>query len=101
MLDHRPSNGQLRTIEALAKHTLPSSNEESLAAVILGKIPTLGLKKHITELPVEFCELLISVWAKCFDEKYVWAMLLSVMRPMYCYTNALVSFILCFSSSTG
>lgn len=75
ILDHRPSNGHLRTIEALGKYSLPSSNDESLAAVILGKIPLLGLRKQITELPVEFCELLISMWAMCVEGKYVGIML--------------------------
>jgi hypothetical protein len=71
MLDHRPNKDHLRTIEALGAYALPSAPKESFEAIILGKLPVLGLKKPISDLPVEFCELLISLWAKCFDEKYV------------------------------
>jgi hypothetical protein len=72
MLDHRPHQYHLRTIEALGNHALPSTPEESFESIILGKIPELGLRKPATDLPIEFCELFISLWTKCFEEKYVW-----------------------------
>lgn len=72
MLDHRPSENHLRTIEALGNYALPSKPEESFESIILGQIPTLGFKRpSSTDLPIEFCELLISIWSKCLDEKYV------------------------------
>ena len=31
----------------------------------------LGFNKSAKDLPIDFCELLISMWAKCVEEKYV------------------------------
>lgn len=71
MLDHRPNGGQLRTLEELGKQSLPSRPEESFESKILGTLPTFGLKRFAADLPVEFCELLISMWSDCMEEKYV------------------------------
>lgn len=71
MLNHRINAHHLRTLEELGKHAFPSSPKESLQSLILGEIPALGLKKQSKGLSVEFCELLISLWAKCMEEKYV------------------------------
>ncbi|RFU30308.1 hypothetical protein B7463_g6024, partial [Scytalidium lignicola] len=81
MLDHRPRQDHLRTMEALSKYAFPSSQKESLASIIFGQLPTLGMKKSITELPIEFCELLVSLWAKCIEEKY--------LGPIYLLTDML------------
>ena len=69
MLDHRPKRDQLRTLEELGKHALPSAPKESFESIILGSLPSLGQKRPVSDLPNEFCELLISLWARCMDEK--------------------------------
>lgn len=97
MLDHRPRKDHIRTIEALGNYFLPSTPKESLASVILGRIPSLGLKKPTTELPIEFCHLLIFLWVKCFEEKYVCAQTLIKRifakyfqyQPMYLFIDML------------
>lgn len=71
MLDHRPKRDHLRTIEALDKYALPSAPNESFQSIIFGKLPTLGLKKPGSEFPIEFCELLISLWSESMKENYV------------------------------
>ncbi|CAG8973689.1 hypothetical protein HYALB_00006959 [Hymenoscyphus albidus] len=71
MLDHQIDFLHLRSIQELDKYSLPSASKESFQSVILGKIPMLGLKKSQKDLPVDFCELLISMWAKCMEEKYL------------------------------
>jgi hypothetical protein len=71
MLDHRVDPKHLRTIEELGKYKLPSNPTESFQSIILGKIPTLGYRKPTSDLPIEFCELIISLWSKCMAEKYV------------------------------
>lgn len=71
MLDHRPKRDHLRTIQEFGKHALPSDPNESFESIILGNLPTLGLKKPVSDLPIEFCELLISLWSKCVKEEYV------------------------------
>jgi hypothetical protein len=71
MLDHRRDSKHLRTLEELGKYYLPSRPIESLQSVIFGKIPGLGYKKPTKDLPIDFCELLISLWTTCMEEKYV------------------------------
>ncbi|KAK2624468.1 hypothetical protein QTJ16_006418 [Diplocarpon rosae] len=70
MLDHRVDGKKLRTFEELAKHAYPSAPHESFQGIILGKIPSLGFKKRSKDLEIDFCELLISIWTKCFEEEY-------------------------------
>lgn len=71
MLDHRIDANHLRTLEELGKHALPSLLKESFQSKILGKIPEMGMKKPSKDLPIDFCELLISMWQSCVEEKYV------------------------------
>ncbi|RDL29713.1 Uncharacterized protein BP5553_10693 [Venustampulla echinocandica] len=71
MLDHRLNPDHLRTVQELDKYALPSTPKESFQSVLLGKIPVLGLKKSQKALPIDFCELLISMWSSCMKEKYL------------------------------
>jgi hypothetical protein len=71
MLDHRYKSEQPRTMEELSKYAFPSAPNESFQSILLGKIPVLGFNKPAKDLPIDFCELLISMWAKCVEEKYV------------------------------
>ncbi len=71
MLDHQIDSDHLRTIEELGKYALPSSPGESFQATILGKMPTLGLGKFPRDLPIDFCELLISIWSTCIEKEFV------------------------------
>jgi hypothetical protein len=71
MLDHRVDANHLRTLEELGKHSLPSTPKESFQSIILGRIPELGVKKSSKDLPIDFCELLVSIWKNCLEEKYV------------------------------
>lgn len=81
MLDHRPSRDHLRTLEALGKHALPSSPNESFSSLILGEMPRIGAKKPISEVPSEFCLFLIQLWSKCMDERYY--------APIYLFVDIL------------
>lgn len=71
MLNHRPTRGHLQTFEAFASYFFPSSPTESFSSIILGKLPVLSTKKSHDEFPIEFCEVIISLWARCLQEKYV------------------------------
>ncbi|RDW69251.1 hypothetical protein BP6252_08271 [Coleophoma cylindrospora] len=75
MMDHRPNRGQPRTFEEFSKYALPSSPKESLSSIMFSKIPAMGMKRSSADLPVEFCELLLSIWSKCMAEKY--------LKPVY------------------
>ncbi|KAB8297960.1 hypothetical protein EYC80_001738 [Monilinia laxa] len=81
MLDHRPNRDHLRTLEALGKHALPSSPNESFSSLILGEMPRIGAKKPISEVPSEFCLFLIHLWSKCMDERHY--------APIYLFVDIL------------
>ncbi|ESZ95526.1 hypothetical protein SBOR_4079 [Sclerotinia borealis F-4128] len=81
MLDHRPNRDHLKTLEALSKHALTSSPNESLSSLILGEMPRIGAKKPISEVPSEFCLFLIHLWSKCIDEK--------CFSPIYLFVDIL------------
>ena len=89
MLDHRYKADQPRTMEELSKYAFPSAPRESFQSIILGKIPVLGFNKSAKDLPIDFCELLISMWAKCVEEKYVCmaSILLIFAKPSIVHTN--------------
>ena len=63
-------------MEELGKYALPSNANESFQSIIFGKIPALGLNKSSKDLPIDFCELLISMWSECIGSKYV-----SILSP--------------------
>ncbi|KAI9649565.1 hypothetical protein NHQ30_002145 [Ciborinia camelliae] len=81
MLDHRPNRDHLRTLEALGKHFLPSSPNETFSSLILGELPRIGSKKPIAEVPSEFCLFIIQLWSKCMDESYY--------TPIYLFVDIL------------
>ncbi|CZS89244.1 related to protein UVS-3 (presumed DNA repair and checkpoint control protein) [Rhynchosporium agropyri] len=70
MLDHRVNGNGVRTFEELGKHAHPSAPDESFQAIILGKIPSLGFKKTSKDLEVDFCQLLVTMWANCVEESH-------------------------------
>ncbi|KAM3081211.1 hypothetical protein ACMFMF_003125 [Clarireedia jacksonii] len=70
MLQHRPELGQPRTMEAFAKHFLPSNPAESFSSSILGELPRIGSKKPVSEVPAEFCLYIIQLWSKCLEDEY-------------------------------
>jgi len=78
MLDRRPNHDSMRTIQEFSKHALPSTPNESFESIILGKISSLGGKKVASDLPVDFCEVLIKLWTKCVEEEYVWLLYSSI-----------------------
>lgn len=73
VFDHRPHNDHLRTFEEFTKLAFPSAPKASFASIILEKLPTLNTKQIPSDFPIEFCELIISLWKKCLAEEYVGA----------------------------
>jgi hypothetical protein len=71
VFDHRPYKGHLRTFEEFTKLAFPSAPGISFASIILEKLPTLNAKQIPSDFPIEFCELIISLWSRCIAEKYV------------------------------
>jgi hypothetical protein len=70
-MDHRPYSGHLRTFEEFAKLAFPTSPDESLASIVLGRLSGISKKRSPSEFPIEFCELIISIWSRCLEERFV------------------------------
>jgi hypothetical protein len=75
VLDHSPAHGQPLTFDLFSRYAFPSDPGQSLAAIMLDKLPDLG--KSLDGSPddpfrllVDFSELLLVLWTQCNEEKY-------------------------------
>lgn len=75
ILDHSPGHGQPLTFDLFSRYAFPSDPGQSLAAIMLDKLPDLG--KSLDGSPddplrllVDFSELLLVLWTQCNEEKY-------------------------------
>ncbi|KAH8913065.1 hypothetical protein BR93DRAFT_923027 [Coniochaeta sp. PMI_546] len=75
ILDHSPAHGQPLTFDLFSRYAFPSDPGQSLAAIMLDKLPDLG--KSLDGSPddplrllVDFSELLLVLWTQCNEEKY-------------------------------
>jgi hypothetical protein len=75
VLDHSPGHGQPLTFDLFSRYAFPSDPGQSLAAIMLDKLPDLG--KSLDGSPddplrllVDFSELLLVLWTQCNEEKY-------------------------------
>ena len=75
VLDHSPAHGQPLTFDLFSRYAFPSNPSQSLAAIMLDKLPDLG--KSLDGSPhdplrllVDFSELLLVLWTQCNEEKY-------------------------------
>jgi hypothetical protein len=71
VFDHRPYKDHLRTFEEFTRLAFPSAPGASFASIVLEKLPTFNAKQMPSDFPIEFCELIVSLWSKCLAEKYV------------------------------
>ncbi|KAI9807456.1 MAG: hypothetical protein M1833_000201 [Piccolia ochrophora] len=69
MLNHRPSQTASRTFEALTQYALPSAPERSFASTIMDEMSLLGAIGP-KEFPLGFCNIVLSMWSRCLEEKY-------------------------------
>jgi hypothetical protein len=76
ILDHSPAHGQPLTFDLFSRYAFPSDPGQSLAAIILDKLPELGKSQDRSPedeslyLLVDFCELVLDMWSQCLNEKY-------------------------------
>jgi hypothetical protein len=75
VLDHSPSHGQPLTFDLFSRYAFPSDPDQSLAAIMLDKLPDLGRSLDGSpddpfRLLVDFSELLLVLWTQCNEEKY-------------------------------
>lgn len=68
---HRSGQGNIRTLEALSKYTLPSSPDTTLSSLFIDKITTLRVTSSKAEFPVIVCKSLLSVWQGIMHDRFV------------------------------
>lgn len=75
ILDHSSAHGQPLTFDLFSRYAFPSDPGQSLAAIILDKLPELGKSQDRSPedeslyLLVDFCELVLDMWSQCLNEK--------------------------------
>lgn len=74
-LDHSPAHGQPLTFDLFSRYAFPSDSNQSLAAIILDKLPDLGKSPDKSQdepirVLVDFSELLMVLWTQCLREEY-------------------------------
>ncbi|KAI9683386.1 MAG: hypothetical protein M1829_005458 [Trizodia sp. TS-e1964] len=91
MLEHRSSEMKVRTIEALAKFSLPSTPEKTISTLIFDSVLTHSMGADSETFELGFCKILLSVWTVCLEECYY--------SPLYLIIK-LLSFALALDTAT-
>jgi hypothetical protein len=69
-LDHTAIHGQPPTFDVFSHYAFPSDQKQSLASIILQKLPRMGTPEEPLGLLVEFADLLLEMWHQCLTERY-------------------------------
>ena len=86
LLNHRPYEGHERTVEALAKHTIPSQSGTLCSALMDQLSYSLGQDQD-DYLPLKLCRVVLKLWAQCVDAQHY--------APLYLLLD-LINLALCF-----
>ncbi|KAG7288394.1 hypothetical protein NEMBOFW57_007926 [Staphylotrichum longicolle] len=69
-LDHAAMHGQPPTFDLFSRCTFPSDPKNSLAAIVLQKLPQMGNAGEPLRLLIDFADMLIEMWRQCLSERY-------------------------------
>ncbi|OCK84191.1 hypothetical protein K432DRAFT_289445 [Lepidopterella palustris CBS 459.81] len=69
LLNHRPSGGHERTLEALTKHTFPSNPDKMLSSLVYDELSPCTFAEDENQ-PLKFCNIFLSIWDQCLKERY-------------------------------
>ncbi|KAI9739180.1 MAG: hypothetical protein M1834_007393 [Cirrosporium novae-zelandiae] len=71
ILNHHPSFGQDRTVEALTKYAFPSEPQKHISSIFLEETSLLRTEEDIECFPGQITKIIITkMWHPCLDEKY-------------------------------
>ena len=68
---HRSGQGNIRTLEALSKYTLPSAPDTTLSSLFIDKIAVFKATSSKAEFPAVVCKSLLSVWQGIMHDRFV------------------------------
>ncbi|KAK5112378.1 hypothetical protein LTR62_004341 [Meristemomyces frigidus] len=69
LLNHRPEDGQPRTLEGLSKHFYPSDPEHSLCSSLMDKLSYSSKSDAAEDLPITVARAALLLWLRCLSEK--------------------------------
>jgi hypothetical protein len=69
-LDHTAIHGQPPTFDVFSHYAFPSDQKQSLASILLRKLPQMGIPGDPVSLLVDFADTLIEMWHQCLSERY-------------------------------
>lgn len=92
ILNHAPSAGHDRTIEALVKYALPSAPAVSLSSLLLQELSSFRPKDDGLPITIHTCFACLTLWAKCLAESY--------FDPLYLLVDLLESVVIAEPWST-
>ncbi|KAM0664585.1 hypothetical protein ACQRIT_001724 [Beauveria bassiana] len=85
ILDHGSFHQQPPTFDILSRFSFPSdTTSASLASKIFERLPLMGNPHRSMQLQVDFAEIVILLWSRCFEEQY-WAPIKYLM-PLLSFT---------------
>ncbi|KAH8883094.1 hypothetical protein GQ53DRAFT_733010 [Thozetella sp. PMI_491] len=70
VMAHGSHHGHPLTFDLFARYALPSDSARSFASVLIQELACMGEPKNPLDLLVEFCNLIIDLWARSLAERY-------------------------------
>ncbi|CAK7212156.1 hypothetical protein SCUCBS95973_001346 [Sporothrix curviconia] len=70
VLGHQSQPGEPTTIELFSRYSFPSNKKQSLAFLMLQRIPSLEGTQGTAQLMLDFCQLVLGIWSQCLREQY-------------------------------
>ncbi|KAL1888877.1 hypothetical protein Sste5346_009261 [Sporothrix stenoceras] len=70
VLGHQSQPGEPTTIELFSRYSFPSNKKQTLAFLMLQRIPSLEGTQGTARLMLDFCQLVLGIWSQCLREEY-------------------------------
>lgn len=70
VLNHRPDRDRERSIEALAKFSLPSNTTVTFASALYDQLNASGARRELEVFQRDVCDVLVHQWAACLEEAF-------------------------------
>lgn len=94
LINHRPSSGHERTLEALARHAFPSKSDTMLSSILYDELSNCTFDEDTEDdLSLKICRIFTSLWDQCLKERYY--------APLYLLIDALQFILACDSVATA
>ncbi|CAK7232227.1 hypothetical protein SEUCBS140593_008191 [Sporothrix eucalyptigena] len=70
VLGHQSQPAEPTTIELFSRYSFPSNKKQTLAFLMLQRIPNLEGTQGTARLMLDFCQLMLGIWSQCLREEY-------------------------------